>query len=319
MFATGVISQSNMNALEQFAGPQKAAQMKQIMQAKKIQIMSDEPAAPVGMRNAVFRPEDGAPAFQQAQSMDDYVATGRPARGKSPMQSPLPGSAQVPTSVIAAQEGAKEQAAADVKMRTAPQIEAATTRTKNLEALRVEQPKAKVAAESNIRKATAFLNDIDEYLRNKSRNQIFGKIDGMLSSQFMTDKGAYALAQFNRIKQASVIKDLIGQRQETTTGAAPLGTQTTNQDATRVEQAVAALDRFASYQDNDKEILKLRDIVVRAAQRERDMYEAQYGPVLKGNPNARLNVPAVPAAYKRSQTPQGGQRRPLDQVIKFPR
>ena len=86
MMQTGVISQADMGLMTQAAGPEKAQQLAQIMRANNIQIMPDEQAAPAGMRNAVFRPEEGAPMLQQAQSMDDYVDTGRAARGRAPQR-----------------------------------------------------------------------------------------------------------------------------------------------------------------------------------------------------------------------------------------
>lgn len=113
MMQTGVISQADMGLMTQAAGPEKAQQLAQIMRANNIQIMPDEQAAPAGMRNAVFRPEEGAPALQQAQSMDDYVGTGRAARGKSPMQSPLPGSAQVPLDRVRKQAQAERETPAE--------------------------------------------------------------------------------------------------------------------------------------------------------------------------------------------------------------
>ena len=113
MMQTGVISQADMGLMTQAAGPEKAQQLAQIMRANNIQIMPDEQAAPAGMRTAQFRPDEGAPAFQQAQSMDDYVGTGRAARGKSPMQSPLPGSAQVPLDRVRKEAQAERETPAE--------------------------------------------------------------------------------------------------------------------------------------------------------------------------------------------------------------
>lgn len=109
MMSSGQISQSNLQLMRDTAGPANDAQLAEILKANNIQIVPDEQPS---MRSAVFRPgegaapqtrsavfrpgEDAAPQMQLAQSMEDYRPTGRPARGKPPMQSPMPGSAIVP-------------------------------------------------------------------------------------------------------------------------------------------------------------------------------------------------------------------------------
>lgn len=109
MMSSGQISQANLQLMRDMAGPDKDAQLAEILKANNIQIVPDEQPS---MRSAVFRPgegaapqtrsavfrpgEDAAPRMQLAQSMEDYRPTGRPARGKPPMQSPMPGSAIVP-------------------------------------------------------------------------------------------------------------------------------------------------------------------------------------------------------------------------------
>ena len=92
MMDTGVVSQSNLEAMRAAAGPGKDAQLAEILRSNNIRIMPDEQPAG-GMRSAVYRPEEGAAGMTQVQyNPNDY----EPVRVKSPMQSPLPGSAQVP-------------------------------------------------------------------------------------------------------------------------------------------------------------------------------------------------------------------------------
>lgn len=83
MMSSGQISQSNLQLMREMAGPDKDAQLAQILKANNIQIVPDEQP---GMRSAVFRPgQDVAPQMQQAQfNPNDY----EPVRVKSPMQSP---------------------------------------------------------------------------------------------------------------------------------------------------------------------------------------------------------------------------------------
>lgn len=95
MMQTGVVSQSNLQALRAAAGPDKEQQLAQILRSSNIKIMPDEEQAG-GMRNAVYRPDEGMPTLQRTQGMVEYEDTGRQFKGKPPMVSPLPGSSQVP-------------------------------------------------------------------------------------------------------------------------------------------------------------------------------------------------------------------------------
>ena len=136
MMSSGQISQSNLQLMREMAGPDKDAQLAQILKANNIRIVPDEQP---GMRSAVFRPgQDAAPQMQLAQSMEDYRATGRAARGKPPMQSPLPGSAQVPIERVrqeaqAGRETPREAAAkAAATARAQADIAAQTKRAEKL-------------------------------------------------------------------------------------------------------------------------------------------------------------------------------------------
>jgi len=129
---TKMIDPATLDQVRQMAGPQAAA-VDAWMQKNGIQV---SPAN--GMRSAIYRPDGGAPAAQQVQfDPNAYVATGQAARGRPPMQSPMPGSASVPLPRVAAEaragretpeevyakEMAKNRAARDAgpKPLTAPQ------------------------------------------------------------------------------------------------------------------------------------------------------------------------------------------------------
>ena len=133
MMSSGQISQANLQLMRDTAGPANDAQLAEILRANNIRIVPDDEPS---MRSAVFRPgEDAAPQMQQVQDMGDYRATGRPARGKSPMQSPLPGSAQVPITrvreeAVAGRESPQEaaaKAAAVARANAAAAVEAKQT------------------------------------------------------------------------------------------------------------------------------------------------------------------------------------------------
>jgi hypothetical protein len=106
MMDTGVVSQSNLEAMRAAAGPGKDAQLAEILRSNNIRIMPDEQPAG-GMRSAVYRPGEGDAGMTRVQALEDYEDTGRQFKGKSPMQSPLPGSAQVPLGRV--REEAKAQ------------------------------------------------------------------------------------------------------------------------------------------------------------------------------------------------------------------
>lgn len=137
MMQTGVVSQSNLQALRAAAGPDKEQQLAQILRSSNIKIMPDEGQAG-GMRDAVYRPDEGMPTLQRTQSMEGYEDTGRQFRGKSPMVSPLPGSSQVPIPRVAAEARASretpEEAAA--KTRATKRAEIEIDREKSLPAKR---------------------------------------------------------------------------------------------------------------------------------------------------------------------------------------
>jgi hypothetical protein len=133
MMSSGQVSQANLQLMRDTAGPANDAQLAEILRANNIRIV---PEGEPSMRSAAFRPgEDAAPQMQQVQDMGDYRATGRPARGKSPMQSPLPGSAQVPITrvreeAVAGRESPQEaaaKAAAVARANSAAAVEAKQT------------------------------------------------------------------------------------------------------------------------------------------------------------------------------------------------
>lgn len=137
MMQTGVVSQSNLQALRAAAGPDKEQQLAQILRSSNIKIMPDEGQAG-GMRDAVYRPDEGMPTLQRTQGIVRYEDTGRQFKGKSPMVSPLPGSSQVPIPRVAAEARASretpEEAAA--KTRATKRAEIEIDREKSLPAKR---------------------------------------------------------------------------------------------------------------------------------------------------------------------------------------
>jgi hypothetical protein len=124
---TGQISTDVVEQLRQLGGPQAAPAVDAFLAQNNIKV------APGGMQSAVYRPEGGAPMAQQVNYDPNAFA---PLRAKSPMVSPMPGSASVPISRV------REEAAAGraTPAEAAAVASATATATKNAE-LRSEQAK----------------------------------------------------------------------------------------------------------------------------------------------------------------------------------
>lgn len=158
MMSSGQISQGNLQLMREMAGPDKDAQLAQILKSNNIQIVPD---AQPGMRSAVFRPgEDATPQMQQVQDMRNYRATGRAAQAKDPMQSPMPGSAVVPIPRVRAEaEAGREsprEAAAKAAAVARANAEAAA------EAKRAEKMPGRKTVSTIVGKMRAAYETLDE-------------------------------------------------------------------------------------------------------------------------------------------------------------
>jgi hypothetical protein len=105
------ISQSNLQMIRDVAGPDKDAQLIQLLKAENIQIVPD---AQTGMRSAMLRGGEAEDMLQQTQSREGYTATGQPFRGKPPTQGVYPGSALVPLPRVAAEARAGRETPGEV-------------------------------------------------------------------------------------------------------------------------------------------------------------------------------------------------------------
>jgi len=122
------ISESNLQMIRDVAGPDKDAQLIQLLKAENIQIVPD---AQTGMSSAMLRGGDEPPQLQRVQDMSNYRATGRPAVGK------MRGADQV-------RDEARARAQVEREFREGPQEAAAkvyATETARLNAQRSAGPK----------------------------------------------------------------------------------------------------------------------------------------------------------------------------------
>jgi hypothetical protein len=124
---TGQIGADVVEQLRQLGGPQAAPRVDAFLAQNNIKV------APGGMQSAVYRPEGGAPLAQQVNYDPNAFA---PLRAKSPMQSPVPGSAIVPLTRVREEAAAGRQTPAEA----AAVASATATATKAAE-LKAEQAK----------------------------------------------------------------------------------------------------------------------------------------------------------------------------------
>lgn len=295
MMSSGQISQSNLQLMREMAGPDKDAQLAQILKANNIQIVPD---AQPQMRSAVFRPgEDAMPQMQMAQAMEGYRATGRAARAKPPMQSPMPGIYNVPTPTISEVEAAQTAGREGVRVQTQPTITAKEERIRRVEKLRGEIPRALSETQALVDNIDERIRAIDEFLRNPYRGSVIGAIEGRIPRFLQDERRADVQALFDTIVSNSVLNKLIEDRQQTETGASPQGI-VSDRDLAVAAQAANRLTQTGSERQQEIEMQRLRDILYRTRQRAVEKYGVVYREVLPETPELRLRVPSVAPKYE---------------------
>lgn len=282
MMSSGQISQSNLQLMREMAGPDKDAQLAQILKANNIQIVPDDQP---GMRSAVFRPgQDAAPRMQLAQSMEDYRPTGSGVRGKPPMQSPLPGSAQVPIERVrqeaaAGRETPQEVYAKELARRRAERDAATITGPKPLTPVQEAKLRENIAKDFKSAQAT-----LDMMLAPDSG--VIAAVDAVrkLSSEqkeAITGFSGYVPSVLPSSRSAdTVLKNLQGKVTQMGKSAASLGGaigQMAVQEWKIVSDMIAALDVTGMEPaDLDNQLDIIEATARRAAQTTRDAYENQY-------------------------------------------
>ena len=289
--SSGQISGSNLQLMRDAAGPDKSAQLDQMLRANNIQVVPD---AQTGMRSAMLRGgEDSAPQMQRIQDMGDYAATGRPARGKPPMQGPYPGSALVPPSVLAAQAGAEARARGNVErsLRKTPaeiQTEAEATARG---AASVKRPKETAQAYSAM---AATLAKYDQTIRlaetlrdSKGLDGIVGNIEGNIPAPVLSltsQEKANALAKYDSLLATAGFRELQQLRDASETGGA-LG-NVSNAENTLTQNAAFTTSRAQSKPEFVKSLNIYIDELKGSQQRLKDAYKREYGTTFSVRPGA---------------------------------
>lgn len=259
MMATGFVTQSNLEAMRQVAGPDKDAQLAEILRSNNIQILPDEGADQ--FRSAVYRPEEGA-GMQEV----GYVPT--TTRFKSPMQAPMPGSAIVPPKRI------KEEKVAETS---------GTEETKFDVELRKSLPKAKGALNLAVKGLDRDLSDIDYVLTSPAREMIVGSIEGRLHPIFNVFRGEAGQqaqnvqSRLDKIKASSIVKHLQEMRDASPQGSSLFGQVTEYED--RLVAALAGLDQAQDERTFDNALRQYRSVIVEMRQNLPAVFNDTYGKV----------------------------------------
>lgn len=272
MMQTGVVSQSDFAVLQQTAGPEKAGELAQVLRANNIKIMPSESMG--GMRSAVYRPDQDGMPFQRAtqggetptmqQVQYDPSAYGR-AKLKSPMQSPMPGSAIVPLPRVRGQSAAEESGKQGVRVATEPVIAGATKSAEYRVELQKNLPKARGALNLAVKQLDRDLADIDYVLRNPARQMVVGNIEGRLPSWVNMFRPGGQEAQnvqsrLGKITAKSVITHLQGMKDASPQGSSLFGQVTEYED--RLVNALSGLDQVQDEPTFDRALQELRGVIV---------------------------------------------------------
>jgi hypothetical protein len=234
MMQTGVVSQSDFAVLQQTAGPEKAGELAQVLRANNISIMPSESMG--GMRSAVYRPDQDGMPFQRAiqggetptmqQVQYDPSAYGR-AELKSPMQSPLPGSAAVPLPRVRAEAQAESAGRTAGATKSPAQLEAEGYASKKGE-LRATQEKSSAedaaAAKGALLSVRQQIKNISELYDSPALPYITGGLRGSLPTAVnaLTGGGQAAFdaqALASNVVDTSALEKLLEIRRNSPTGA----------------------------------------------------------------------------------------------------
>ena len=289
--SSGQISGSNLQLMRDAAGPDKSAQLDQLLKASNIQVVPD---AQTGMRSAMLRGgEDSAPQMQRIQDMGDYVATGRPARGKPPMQGPYPGSALVPPSVLAAQAGAEARARGEVERslrKTPAEIEGeaeATARGTSKAKRPKESANAYNAMVAAIARYDTVISRAKALKASPGLDAIVGNIQGNLPEvivSLQSQAAADALSDYNALIAPAGFQELQQLREASETGGA-LGNQSDRENVLTQDAAFTA-SRRQSLPKIKSSLKTFIDRMEASKQRLKDAYVREYGKTFSVRPGA---------------------------------
>lgn len=255
----GVIDQSHVEQLRQMVGPENDAALAQWMRQNNVRI---QPAGEPSLRSAVYRPQQSDAAMLEQVQYDPSAY--RQAQAKSPMQSPMPGSAIVPLPRVRGQAAAEEGGKQGVRVATEPVIVGASEEAKNLAELKKNLPKARGALDLAVKQLDRDLADVDYVLRNPARQMVVGTIEGRLPSFVNMFRPGGQDAQnvqsrLDKINAKSVVTHLQAMREASPQGSSLFGQVTEYED--RLVKALAGLDQAQDEPTFDRALQEYRGVI----------------------------------------------------------
>lgn len=296
------IDESHLQQLRQMVGPENEQALAQWMQQNGVRIT---PAGQPAMRSAVYRPgQDAAPQMTQVQQAVN--APGTQFRGRDPLQSP----SQVPSSAGAV-TGANTAASEGVRVQTQPRIVAGEERARRIETLRAEAPRAQSDVDAFLSNTNSRIAAIDRMLNTRSYESIVGSLEGWIPRGLGGERRNNAIRNFELITNTDVLQDILASRAQTETGGSPVG-NVSNADLQFYIRGANALERTGSEAEFRRELINMRQSLVRGAERARRTYDNTFRDLGDEMTAFRLSTPPPPRDWRISQPTTN--RRSLDDL-----
>lgn len=272
---SGFIDPSHVQQLKQMLPPENQAAVDQWVQQSGLKV---QPGLP-GMRSAVYRPQAqdfGAPVADDGMAfggsrmpMAQQIVNepGTQFRGKPPMQSPTPGTVNVPIPRISQAAGAEEEG----KKSAAYKAE-----------LTQSLPKAKGALKLATSQLDRDIADIDYVLRNPYREMVIGQVEGAFPSAtslvniFRKDgqEAQNVQDRLDKINASSVVKHLQQMKEASPQGSSLFGQVTEYED--RLVAALAGLKQTQDEKTFDKALREYRNVLVEMRQNLPEVFNDTY-------------------------------------------
>lgn len=301
----GTIDQSHVEQLRQMVGPENDQALASWMKQNNITI---QPTGAPTMRSAVYRQpvqQFGAPVANDGMSfggptnpMMQQISNevGTQFRGRDPMQSPTPGSANVPLPRVAGEAAASEGGKQGVRVVTEPQIAGGTKKAELQAQKDMAFPDAQAQFEAALATIDNRLADIKRFRAHPAATRVIGPLDAF-TPNFGRARGAQAI--YDALVATATLDELQQMRQNSPTGGA-LG-NVSDADIRVLRQSIGALGQDQNEEDFNDSLKIFEDRLKTARDRLIRRYKENYGYKLGKDWQP-------PATSNRRQAPARGRR-----------
>lgn len=206
------------------------------------------------------------------ETVDGFVSTGRQFRGKSPLQSPAPGTNIQTLPRIAGEAGAQEGGKQNVRVTTEPKI-AGGTKAAELRAQRDDQyPEATSRMKANLARIDTIIETARALQNHPAYRRIIGPIDAFTPN--ITGGARAAQELFKTLSSLGAVDELQKMRQESPTGGA-VG-NASDADITLLREGFGALGQSQDETDFDNSLKGLINRAMQTRRRIADQYRDTY-------------------------------------------